>query len=103
MRHNPMDGSLDSDVPDCDYSLAPQACFAQLSPLSVAPVSNPFFHIHESLNESAPRKTVEPTTAKVSFYEKHKIIYAKRVRGYFDNWRILLVAFTQVLFTVDCG
>ena len=43
-------------------------------------------------------KTVEPTTAKVSFYEKHKIIYAKRVRGYFDNWRILLVAFTQVLF-----
>ena len=58
--------------------------------LSVAPVSNPFFQPQE--------KTVEPTTAKVSFYEKHKIIYAKRVRGYFDNWRILLVAFTQVLF-----
>jgi len=34
----------------------------------------------------------------VSFYEKHKIIYAKRVRGYFDNWRVALVVFTQVLF-----
>ncbi|AXS79128.1 cytochrome c oxidase accessory protein CcoG [Dechloromonas sp. HYN0024] len=36
--------------------------------------------------------------AAVSFYEKHKIIYAKRVRGFFDNWRIALVLFTQVLF-----
>ncbi|MBU1364461.1 MAG: cytochrome c oxidase accessory protein CcoG [Gammaproteobacteria bacterium] len=36
--------------------------------------------------------------APVSFYEKHKVIYAKRVRGYFDNWRIALVIFTQVLF-----
>ena len=42
-----------------------------------------------------------PEAAKpvaVSFYEKHKIIYAKRVRGFFDNWRIALVIFTQVLF-----
>jgi len=36
--------------------------------------------------------------APVSFYEKHKVIYAKRVRGYFDNWRVALVIFTQVLF-----
>ncbi|WP_310494856.1 cytochrome c oxidase accessory protein CcoG [Dechloromonas sp.] len=42
--------------------------------------------------------TEELKAAKVSFYEKHKIIYAKGVRGYFDNWRIALVIFTQVLF-----
>jgi len=41
-------------------------------------------------------ETLKP--AAVSFYEKHKIIYAKRVRGYFDNWRIALVIFTQALF-----
>jgi cytochrome c oxidase accessory protein FixG len=40
----------------------------------------------------------EQKPAVVSFYEKHKIIYAKRVRGFFDNWRIALVIFTQVLF-----
>jgi cytochrome c oxidase accessory protein FixG len=40
----------------------------------------------------------EQKPAPVSFYEKHKIIYAKRARGYFDNWRIALVLFTQVLF-----
>jgi cytochrome c oxidase accessory protein FixG len=36
--------------------------------------------------------------APVSFYEKHKVIYAKRVRGYFDNWRVALVIVTQMLF-----
>ena len=39
-----------------------------------------------------------PETAKVSFYEKRKKIYAKGIRGYFDNWRIALVLLTQVLF-----
>ena len=39
-----------------------------------------------------------PAPAPVSFYEKRKKIYAKGIRGYFDNWRIALVLFTQVLF-----
>lgn len=38
------------------------------------------------------------TPVKVSFYEKRKKIQAKGVRGYFDNWRIALVLFTQILF-----
>jgi cytochrome c oxidase accessory protein FixG len=35
---------------------------------------------------------------KVSFYEKRKKIYAKGVRGFFDNWRIGLVLLTQAIF-----
>ncbi len=35
---------------------------------------------------------------EVSLYEKRKKIYAKRVRGFFDNWRIVLVLLTQVIF-----
>ncbi|MEY2633663.1 MAG: hypothetical protein RIR00_2317 [Pseudomonadota bacterium] len=31
-------------------------------------------------------------------YEKHKTIYAKAVRGFFDNWRIAMVVFTQAIF-----
>ncbi len=42
--------------------------------------------------------TEEFKPAKVSFYEKHKVIYAKRVRGYFDNWRVALVILTQAFF-----
>jgi cytochrome c oxidase accessory protein FixG len=42
----------------------------------------------------------QETTAKVSFYEKRKKIYAKGVRGFFDNWRIGLVVLTQILFYV---
>ncbi len=38
------------------------------------------------------------TPNEVSFYEKRKKIYAKGIRGYFDNWRIALVLFTQILF-----
>ena len=34
----------------------------------------------------------------VSLYEKHKKIYARRVRGGFDNGRIALVLLTQALF-----
>src|SRR5574343_2052368 len=36
--------------------------------------------------------------APVSFYETRKKIYAKGIRGYFDNWRIALVLLTQILF-----
>ena len=37
----------------------------------------------------------------ISMYEKRKKIYAKRVRGFFDNWRIGLVIFTQILFYIS--
>ncbi|MGE5472390.1 MAG: cytochrome c oxidase accessory protein CcoG [Bacteroidota bacterium] len=40
----------------------------------------------------------EMTPTGVSFYEKRKKIFAKGVRGYFDNWRIALVILTQVIF-----
>lgn len=38
------------------------------------------------------------TPTPVSFYEKRKKIYAKGIRGLFDNWRIGMVFFTQLLF-----
>ncbi len=44
--------------------------------------------------------TSQETPSQVSFYEKRKKIYAKGVRGFFDNWRIALVIFTQILFYV---
>lgn len=34
----------------------------------------------------------------ISFYEKRKKIFAKRARGFFDNWRVALVILTQVIF-----
>ena len=49
--------------------------------------------------ETSPKQDA-PTPDPVSFYEKHKIIYAKRVRGFFDNWRIAMVIFTQIIFYV---
>ena len=51
---------------------------------------------------SQPAASALPgTPAPVSFYEKRKKIYAKGIRGYFDNWRIALVVFTQFLFYVS--
>jgi cytochrome c oxidase accessory protein FixG len=51
---------------------------------------------------SQPEASTQPASAApVSFYEKRKIIYAKGIRGYFDNWRIALVIFTQLLFYVS--
>ncbi len=48
---------------------------------------------------SQPPVSPQPETpVQVSFYEKRKKIQAKSVRGLFDNWRIALVLFTQVLF-----
>ncbi len=43
-------------------------------------------------------KNEEMTPTGVSFYEKRKKIFAKGVRGVFDNWRIALVILTQALF-----
>lgn len=36
--------------------------------------------------------------APVSFYEKHKKVYVRDVKGWWDNWRWALVWFTQILF-----
>ena len=36
--------------------------------------------------------------APVSFYEKHKKVYIREVKGWWNNWRWILVLFTQVLF-----
>lgn len=35
-------------------------------------------------------------------YEKHKKVYAKSVRGYFDNWRVAAVLFSQLLYYGLC-
>ncbi|HEX6735541.1 MAG TPA: cytochrome c oxidase accessory protein CcoG [Azonexus sp.] len=50
--------------------------------------------------DSSSLQQTTPTAAPVSFYEKHKVIYARRARGFFDNWRIALVLFTQLIFYV---
>ena len=39
-----------------------------------------------------------PTPAPIRAFEKHRVIYAKRVRGFFDNWRIIMVILTQAIF-----
>ncbi len=36
--------------------------------------------------------------AQISFYEKHKKIYIREVKGWWDTWRWVLVWFTQILF-----
>ncbi len=46
----------------------------------------------------ADNQNKQEPVAEVSLYEKRKKIYAKRVRGFFDNWRIILVLLTQVIF-----
>ncbi|KXB30560.1 cytochrome c oxidase accessory protein CcoG [Dechloromonas denitrificans] len=50
------------------------------------------------MSQASPSQTPETPPVEVSFYEKRKKIYAKGVRGLFDNWRIGLVIFTQILF-----
>lgn len=50
------------------------------------------------MRDNTPQPKTEAPAAPVSFYEKHKTIYAKGVRGVFDNWRIAMVFFTQALF-----
>lgn len=50
------------------------------------------------MSQASPSQTPETPPIEVSFYEKRKKIYAKGVRGLFDNWRIGLIIFTQILF-----
>ena len=39
-----------------------------------------------------------PAVQQVSFYAKHKVVYAKEVKGWWANWRWGLVWFTQLIF-----
>lgn len=55
---------------------------AQKEPIPIKPVSGP------------PKTQFE----EVSLYEAHKKIYPKKVSGLFNNLRIALVAFTQLIF-----
>lgn len=41
---------------------------------------------------------VADSVAAVSFYEKHKKIYVREVKGWWNTWRWVLVFFTQILF-----
>src|SRR5664279_2639504 len=36
--------------------------------------------------------------AEVSFYERHKKVYIREVKGWWNNWRWVLVWVTQLLF-----
>ncbi len=49
------------------------------------------------MNQAADQNK-QDKAATVSMYEKRKKIYAKRVHGFFDNWRIVLVLLTQIVF-----
>ena len=48
-------------------------------------------------NDNTPKKPA-PAPAQVSFYEKHKKIYIREVKGWWDSWRWGFVWFTQILF-----
>jgi cytochrome c oxidase accessory protein FixG len=43
-------------------------------------------------------KNPAPAPAPVAFYEKHKKIYIRDVKGWWDTWRWVFVALTQILF-----
>ncbi len=45
-----------------------------------------------------PPETQAPPVQQVSFYAKHKVVYAKEVKGWWANWRWALVWFTQIVF-----
>jgi cytochrome c oxidase accessory protein FixG len=50
-----------------------------------------------SQTESSCESSQE-TAKTVSFYEKHKVIYAREVSGWWANWRWAMVWFTQIIF-----
>ena len=51
----------------------------------------------------ADKNAVKPIVVDTSgLYEKHRTIYAKSVRGVFDNWRWIMVFVTQALFYGLC-
>jgi len=55
--------------------------------------------IMEPNEKSTPAKA-PVAAAPVSFYEKHKKVYIRDVKGWWNTWRWALVGFTQILFYV---
>ena len=51
----------------------------------------------ESSSNSSHAKSADPKV-DVSFYEKHKKVYIRDVKGWWNNWRWILVWVTQILF-----
>ena len=45
-----------------------------------------------------PTEKIAQNPAVVSFYEKHRKIYIRDVRGWWNTWRWVLVFLTQILF-----
>ena len=57
----------------------------------------------ESCSNDSPKneKKLESTVEKqVSFYEKHKKIYIRDVKGWWNNWRWIFVFLTQAIFFI---
>lgn len=48
--------------------------------------------------EKAPKSLSTAAPAPVSFYEKHKTVYIRDVKGWWNTWRWALVWVTQILF-----
>ena len=48
--------------------------------------------------DNTPLVKAADSPPAVSFYEKHKKIYIRDVRGWWNNWRWILVFLTQILF-----
>ncbi len=51
-------------------------------------------------SEKAPQPKNAATAVPVSFYEKHKKVYIRDVKGWWDSWRWVLVWLTQIIFYV---
>jgi cytochrome c oxidase accessory protein FixG len=49
-------------------------------------------------SENSTSEKLASTPVVVSFYEKHKKVYIRDVKGWWNNWRWILVLFTQLLF-----
>lgn len=49
-------------------------------------------------NDNTNPPKAAAAVAPVSFYEKHKKVYIRDVKGWWNNWRWILVFFTQILF-----
>jgi cytochrome c oxidase accessory protein FixG len=52
----------------------------------------------ENKDNSVTNETTTDAGALVTFYEKHKKVYLREVKGWWNTWRWVLVWFTQLLF-----
>jgi cytochrome c oxidase accessory protein FixG len=48
--------------------------------------------------ETKDKSSQQPAPVPVSFYEKHKKIYVRDVKGWWDTWRWVFVWLTQIIF-----